>query len=42
MINDYKTIFPIPKFKKMSFSPGQGIDQIEPNWVWSIPRVPRT
>ena len=31
----------IPNFKNRSFSSGQGLVQIEPNWVWSIPRVPR-
>ena len=26
--------------KNRSFLSGQGVFQIQPNWVWSIPRVP--
>ena len=36
-----KQYFQYIKNKNRSFSSGQGVEQIEPNWVWSIPRVPR-
>ena len=34
-------LFQINNFKNRSFSSGQGVVQSEPNWVWSIPWVPR-
>ena len=34
-------LFQINNFKKRSFSSGQGDVQTQPNWVWSIPWVPR-
>ena len=34
-------LFQINNCKNRSFSSGQGVVQSEPNWVWSIPWVPR-
>ena len=34
-------LFPIKNFKNRSFSSGQGVVQIKPNSVLSIPCVPR-
>ena len=34
-------LFQINNSKKRSFSSGQGVIQTQPNWVWSIPWVPR-
>ena len=34
-------IFRIFNFKNRSFSSGQGVVQIKPNWVWSIPWASR-
>ena len=34
-------LFQINHFKKRCFSSGQGVVQAQPNWVWSIPWVPR-
>ena len=34
-------LFAYSIFKTIEILSGQGVVQIEPNWVWSIPCVPR-
>ena len=40
-LNEKLRVFRISNFKQRSFSSGQGVVQIKPNSVWSIPRVYR-
>ena len=42
--SDFNRKYPLIRlfyFQNTEISTGQGVDQIKPNWVWSIARVPK-
>ena len=40
-ISNYRLLFAYSTFKNIEISSGQGVVQIQPNSVWSVPCVPK-